>query len=133
MTEADRKARQRVHSRNFRRKQLGLALDAPLREQGLDAVTLRAKKTARTALRDARIRRQTPTWLSTAERAEIEGVYHCAAILGKITGKRWHVDHIVPLRGKSVRGLHVPWNLQVLEASENIRKGNRLAPGAHND
>lgn len=68
---------------------------------------------------------RTPKWLDAVDHAEMEFTYiWCNAL--RSCGLDYHVDHIVPLQGKIVSGLHVPWNLQVIPAIENIRKGNRL-------
>jgi len=62
---------------------------------------------------------QMPTWLSKAYRAEIEGFYLFCQVF-----KGHQVDHIVPIRGKTVSGMHVPWNLQILTAEQNRVKSN---------
>jgi hypothetical protein len=76
--------------------------------------------------RTAKKRRATPPWLSGEQLEHILEMYETAVLLEGITGCKWHVDHIVPLQGKEVCGLHVPWNLQLLPALENIRKNNKL-------
>lgn len=64
-----------------------------------------------------------PDWLNDGEQFEMESVYqYCSAL--RRAGLDYHVDHIVPLRGDAVSGLHVPWNLQVLPGPENMSKGN---------
>jgi 5-methylcytosine-specific restriction endonuclease McrA len=68
----------------------------------------------------------TPAWLTKEDHVQIQELYEIAQAFKLYTGQQYHVDHIVPLQGKNVCGLHVPWNLQVLEASENIRKSNKL-------
>lgn len=67
----------------------------------------------------------TPKWLTSEQKAQIADIYKEAVLAEQLTGVKHHVDHIEPLQGKDRRGLHVPWNLQVLEARENISKGNR--------
>lgn len=55
--------------------------------------------------------------------------YEYAKIMEDTTGEAWHVDHVVPLLGKEVSGLHVHNNLQVIRASENLSKGNQFGGG----
>lgn len=70
--------------------------------------------------RTAQIER-TPSW---ADMDEIALIYKQSASLGRLLGKKTHVDHIIPLQGKFVSGLHVPANLQIAFAEDNLRKGN---------
>lgn len=72
----------------------------------------------------------TPDWLTEDHYNQIKDMYWLAQDLKAITGEDYHVDHIIPLQGEEVRGLHVPWNLQVLPADINISKGNRLEDGS---
>ena len=64
-----------------------------------------------------------PTWANTEAMREI---YAEAHDLRKSTNINYHVDHIVPLQGEKICGLHVENNLQILTASENISKGNKF-------
>lgn len=66
-----------------------------------------------------------PKWLTTSDRKRISFIYQLARMLTDVTGEVYQVDHIIPLRGKLVSGLHVPDNLQILTRLENIRKGNK--------
>lgn len=66
----------------------------------------------------------TPLWVDLKA---IEFFYSVAARCTKATGISYHVDHIVPLQGKNVCGLHVHYNLQILTARANISKGNKYS------
>jgi hypothetical protein len=94
--------------------------------QQKNAVTLRPKNSARTMKRLAAKLQRTPSWLSVDDNWMIDQAYELAAIRKKATGIPWDVDHIIPLQGKLVSGLHVPWNLQVIPASINRSKGNKI-------
>ncbi|HOV56826.1 MAG TPA: hypothetical protein PLN91_03025 [Rhodanobacteraceae bacterium] len=66
---------------------------------------------------------------SELERLAIAEAYRLADLRSKMLGRRFHVDHIVPLRGQTVCGLHCAANLQVIPEALNVAKGNRHWPG----
>ena len=83
------------------------------------------KDAAKTAKRRAAKRQRTPKWLTVQQNLEIESFYTEAKQLEIETGVKHHVDHIVPLIGEQVCGLHVPWNLRAITATDNLIKSNK--------
>jgi hypothetical protein len=73
--------------------------------------------------RQKRIKQATPCWESEKDRQHITSVYNLAMLYSWITDSPWHVDHVIPLKGKIVCGLHVPLNLEPVPASYNLSKG----------
>lgn len=71
------------------------------------------------AKRRAKKLKATPQWLTKEDWSKIKEIYaNCP--------DGYHVDHIIPLQGEDVSGLHVPWNLQYLTAKDNLSKSNKL-------
>ena len=141
-----------LHAWYIRNRVLSLAEDKARRDRNLQkflererASYQRNRKTA--CLKNARWRRanpdkiaayaaerwaakadRTPPWLTEEHLKEMAEFYARAAEATELLGQKCHVDHIVPLRGKTVSGLHVPWNLQVLPGVENLKKNNQMWP-----
>lgn len=86
----------------------------------------RDKRAAQQAKRKAAKIHRTPKWLTEEDYKLIETFYKQAQQLKEETGVEYHVDHIIPLHGENVSGLHVPGNLQVITAVENMEKNNRF-------
>jgi len=68
----------------------------------------------------------TPLW---ANMDAIKRIYLLAEKISAETGIKHHVDHVIPLRGKKVCGLHVESNLQIIPETENKRKANKFIEG----
>ncbi len=73
------------------------------------------------AARRVQVRKATPRWANTFF---IREIYHLAQLRTKYLGVAHDVDHIVPLCAKTVSGLHVHYNLQVIPTTENRKKNN---------
>lgn len=66
----------------------------------------------------------TPSWLTQTQLDYMKELYQFRHNISGVEGREYHVDHIVPLQGENVCGLHVPWNLQVIPAKDNLSKSN---------
>ena len=98
------------------------AKDLQLARQKTRLPKIAAYEATRRALKLQR----TPKWLTEIDKERIENEYKLASLQSKITGEQWHVDHIIPLQGKNVSGLHVPSNLRAMRGSDNISKHNNF-------
>lgn len=94
------------HSRNYKKNNKG-------------------KINAATRKRQAAKLKAIPSWLTDKHLDDITMIYKACAKITERTGKAHHVDHIIPLQGVDVCGLHVPWNLAILPASMNLAKHNK--------
>lgn len=78
------------------------------------------------ALRKVSQINRTPKWVDSEELWLIKEVYALASLRSKTTNIKWSVDHIVPLQGELVSGLHTISNLQVIPAVMNSAKRNKF-------
>jgi hypothetical protein len=83
----------------------------------------KARKLETVTAREKRCILATPTW---ADRELIKELYELARKLTEQTGIPHEVDHVIPLQGKEVCGLHIAENMQVITAKENRQKSNKL-------
>lgn len=122
-----------IKARNVYTKESKLASKAKWRANNKEAIRQSTseykKKNRASILADTRKRQlgkinRTPHWLTKEDYATMKALYIQCARITKETGIQHHVDHIVPLHGENVSGLHVPSNLQILTAEANLSKGN---------
>jgi len=88
----------------------------------------RERRACSLARRRAAVLQRIPRWLSAEAISQIKEVYARARQMSEASFLSYHVDHIYPLQGRYVSGLHVPENLQILLASENLKKSNKWTP-----
>ena len=116
-----------------RQKRKEYRLKNPEKERLISLASMQKRKPQKAAeerARQARKLKATPFWLTQQHREQMKAVYVSAQKTSDLAGFNCHVDHIIPLKGKDVCGLHVPWNLRIVSQSYNSRKSNSIDDGA---
>jgi hypothetical protein len=131
-TECDKvaKAMRRTTSENEQVKSTRRASYQKHKEAALLAKKLyrannKGKINALCAARKKVVKQRTPNWLTSFDRLKIKCLYQLAAMYTQENAESWHVDHVIPLQGANVSGLHVPNNLRVIRGIDNIQKKNK--------
>jgi hypothetical protein len=81
---------------------------------------------ARNIARRKKLQQHTLPCLTPMDLLCMKSIYQVAAMRNRESDHKWEVDHIIPIAGDSVCGLHVPWNLRVVTMQENRSKSNKL-------
>lgn len=89
--------------------------------------SFKSKRCFRTSVSHKQRKKASPNWLTPEHKECINYLYWLAKDAASVSGESYHVDHIVPIKGVGICGLHVPWNLQILPADMNMRKSNKHA------
>ena len=132
---ANNKASESLRAKRYRQKNLAKLIDQVKAYREKNREVLRANNRQyhkehpyvgrnATQRRRARLKQAIPIW---ADRVSIRAVYKKAADLERLTGRKFHVDHIVPLHSEFVCGLHVFENLRIVEPTENLQKSNKFS------
>lgn len=112
--------RHKENSRLWRLKNI----DAARSYDSLYAKENKDKCNAKNSKRRAILLKATPLW---ADFEKISQIYFESSKISQQTGIIHHVDHIIPLKSKLVCGLHCEANLQIIKASENLKKHNKFS------
>lgn len=130
-SEAGKQAKQAYYERN-RDMVVAKALATPahIKNQYRKAWADRNLTSVRANTKNRRRKHQeaTPPWITRKQKTEMRSLYQIAITTTQLTGEKYVVDHIWPLRSDVVCGLHVPWNLRIITRAENLAKSNSLPP-----
>lgn len=86
----------------------------------------RVERAADGSKRRAARRQAVPAWFGELDELVLLEAFDVASRRERVTGFEWHVDHMVPLQAKQACGLHCASNMQVIPASVNLSKGNKM-------
>lgn len=68
---------------------------------------------------------QKPKWYGEFDSFVLSESEHLCKIRKSATGLEWHIDHMIPLKGRNASGLHCGLNFQVIPAYINLLKNNK--------
>lgn len=111
---------------NYRQKYKALYPHKLKERKRIYRISNTEKISALNAKRRAAKLHRVPKWSSTADQRFIAALYAHSQRITRCLGIQFHVDHIIPLQGQTVSGLHIPSNLQVISSSLNLSKHNKF-------